>query len=81
LTAGIFAALAFSDAVHFQMETGYERSIVAGLLVGIGTHIGGGCTSGHGVCGVARLSTRSLVATATFMASGFLIVFVARHLL
>jgi uncharacterized membrane protein YedE/YeeE len=81
LTAGIFAASAFSGAVHFQMESGYTRSIVAGLLVGIGTHIGGGCTSGHGVCGVARLSARSLVATATFMAAGFLIVFVARHLL
>jgi len=55
--------------------------IVAGLLVGLGTRYGSGCTSGHGVCGLARLSPRSLVATLTFMASGFAIVFVARHLL
>jgi len=57
------------------------RAIVAGLLVGFGTQIGGGCTSGHGVCGVSRLSLRSLVATGVFMASGFLVVFVMRHLL
>jgi len=55
--------------------------IVAGLLVGLGTRYGSGCTSGHGVCGLARLSPRSLVATLTFMASGFAIVFVVRHLL
>ena len=49
---------------------GYVPLIVAGLLVGIGARIGSGCTSGHGVCGVSRLSQRSLVATATFMAAG-----------
>ena len=49
---------------------GYVPLIVAGLLVGIGTRIGSGCTSGHGVCGVSRLSQRSLVATVTFMAAG-----------
>lgn len=53
----------------------------AGLLVGIGTRLGSGCTSGHGVCGLARLSPRSLVATLVFMASGMLTVFVTRHLL
>jgi uncharacterized membrane protein YedE/YeeE len=52
---------------------------VAGLLVGFGTVCGGGCTSGHGVCGIARLSRRSLVATAIFMAMGFATVFVVRH--
>ena len=51
----------------------------AGLLVGFGTRMGGGCTSGHGVCGLARLSPRSLVATVAFMAAGFATVFVARH--
>jgi hypothetical protein len=51
----------------------------AGLLVGFGAGYGGGCTSGHGVCGIARLSPRSLVATATFMATGFATVFVMRH--
>lgn len=55
--------------------------VVAGLLVGLGTRYGAGCTSGHGVCGIARLSPRSLVATAAFMAAGFATVYVARHLL
>jgi uncharacterized membrane protein YedE/YeeE len=55
--------------------------IVAGLLVGIGTRYGSGCTSGHGVCGLSRLSLRSLVATAAFMLAGFVTVFVVRHLL
>ena len=54
---------------------------VAGLLVGLGTALGSGCTSGHGVCGLARLSRRSLAAVATFMAAGFATVFVLRHLL
>jgi uncharacterized protein len=52
---------------------------VAGLLVGAGTRLGGGCTSGHGVCGMSRLSLRSLVATITFTATGALTVFVVRH--
>jgi len=55
--------------------------LIAGLFVGFGTRMGGGCTSGHGVCGLARLSPRSLVATLVFMASGMLTVFVTRHLL
>lgn len=55
--------------------------IVAGLLVGFGANYGSGCTSGHGVCGLSRLSPRSLVATASFMSAGFLIVFVIRHVL
>ncbi|WP_061238617.1 YeeE/YedE family protein [Ectopseudomonas composti] len=73
---GLFAAL---PTLHF--ETGSLGLIVAGLLVGIGTRYGSGCTSGHGVCGIARLSPRSLVATLCFMASGFACVFVLRHLL
>jgi uncharacterized membrane protein YedE/YeeE len=52
---------------------------VGGLLVGIGTRFGSGCTSGHGVCGIARLSPRSLLATACFVAAGFVTVFVVRH--
>jgi uncharacterized protein len=55
--------------------------VVAGLLVGFGTRLGSGCTSGHGVCGMARLSPRSIAATLTFMALGFVTVFVARHTL
>jgi uncharacterized membrane protein YedE/YeeE len=53
--------------------------IVAGVLVGFGTRLGNGCTSGHGVCGVARLSPRSIGATATFMAVGFVTAFIMRH--
>jgi uncharacterized membrane protein YedE/YeeE len=56
-------------------------AIAAGLLVGFGTRLGSGCTSGHGVCGISRLSTRSIVATMIFMATGALTVFVARHVL
>lgn len=55
--------------------------VAAGLLVGFGTRVGNGCTSGHGICGLARLSKRSLVAVAMFMASGFVTVFVLRHVL
>jgi uncharacterized protein len=55
--------------------------VVAGLLVGVGTRYGAGCTSGHGVCGLSRGSARSLAATVTFMAAGFAVVFVVRHLL
>lgn len=73
---GLFRAL---PAVHF--EVGGLGLIVAGLLVGIGTRYGSGCTSGHGVCGISRLSPRSLLATLCFMASGFATVFVLRHLL
>ena len=56
-------------------------TIVAGLLVGFGTRLGGGCTSGHGVCGLGRLSARSLAATLTFMATGAMATFVVQHLL
>jgi len=56
-------------------------ALIAGLLVGFGTQLGNGCTSGHGVCGISRLSIRSLVATAMFMATGVATVFVARHLI
>lgn len=55
--------------------------LAAGLLVGLGTRYGSGCTSGHGVCGLSRLSPRSLVATLAFMASGFATVYVIRHLI
>lgn len=55
--------------------------IIAGLLVGVGSGIGGGCTSGHGVCGLARLSPRSIAATLTFMATGIVTVFIVRHVI
>jgi uncharacterized membrane protein YedE/YeeE len=61
-----------------HVAAGWGSVAVAGLLVGIGTRYGGGCTSGHGVCGLSRLSPRSLVATLSFMAAGFATVFVLR---
>ncbi len=64
-----------------RIDAGYVMIVIAGLLVGYGTRLGSGCTSGHGVCGLSRLSPRSLVATGIFMAAGFAIVFVIRHLL
>lgn len=75
----LFGAVAPLPAV--RIEAGMPALIVAGLLVGLGTRYGAGCTSGHGVCGVSRLSPRSLVATAAFMAAGFVTVFVIRHVL
>lgn len=67
---------AFSDGLQTEPWT----VIVAGLLVGFGTLLGNGCTSGHGVCGISRMSPRSLVATLTFIAAGILSVFVFRRL-
>lgn len=61
-------------------NTGTSVLVVAGLLVGFGTRLGAGCTSGHGICGMSRLSLRSLVATAVFMLVGFATVFAVRHL-
>ena len=63
-----------------RIEAGYALLALAGLLVGIGTSYGSGCTSGHGVCGISRLSPRSLVATAAFMLAGIATVYIARHL-
>lgn len=79
LAPGLWVMFAALPMIHF--ETGSLGLIVAGLLVGIGTRYGSGCTSGHGVCGISRLSPRSLVATLCLMATGFATVFVLRHLL
>ena len=64
-----------------QIDADYPALIAAGLLVGVGTRYGAGCTSGHGVCGLSRLSLRSLAATGAFMGTGFVTVFVLRHVL
>lgn len=64
-----------------RIDAGTLTLIAAGLLVGFGTRYGSGCTSGHGVCGLSRLSPRSLVATLAFMAAGFATVFVIRHVI
>jgi uncharacterized protein len=70
---------AFTSLPAVTIDAGYPALIVAGLLVGVGTRFGSGCTSGHGVCGLSRFSVRSLLATLTFMSAGFLMVFVVRH--
>jgi len=64
-----------------RIDAGYLTIAGAGLLVGFGTRYGSGCTSGHGVCGLSRLSSRSLVSTLTFMGAGFLMVYLLRHLI
>ncbi|MFM9916992.1 MAG: YeeE/YedE family protein [Rhizobacter sp.] len=64
-----------------RIDAGYGALVTAGLLVGVGSRYGSGCTSGHGVCGLSRLSPRSLVATGTFMSAGFATVFLIRHVL
>jgi uncharacterized membrane protein YedE/YeeE len=70
----------FTALPLIEFQVGWLGLLIAGLLVGLGTRYGSGCTSGHGVCGVSRLSPRSLVATVGFMASGFATVLVLRHL-
>jgi len=76
--AGLAARLA-GARVPASLGTGGALLVIAGLLVGFGTRLGNGCTSGHGVCGLARLSRRSLVAVVVFMLSAMVTVFVARH--
>jgi hypothetical protein len=71
----------FAGPSELTIEAGYPTLVVAGFLVGLGTRYGSGCTSGHGVCGMSRLSPRSVVATLVFMAAGFATVFATRHLL
>jgi len=71
----------FAVLPEVRVDAGYGVLVAAGLLVGISTRYGAGCTSGHGVCGISRLSPRSIVATLAFMATGFATVFVVRHLL
>ena len=84
--AGLLAAptamlLLMGKPLAPRIDAGFATLLVAGLLVGLGTRYGSGCTSGHGVCGLSRLSPRSLVATGAFMAAGIATVFVTRHLL
>jgi uncharacterized membrane protein YedE/YeeE len=76
---GLVAAPLLVGAPAPTMPSSWGVIIAAGLLVGFGTRLGGGCTSGHGVCGIARLSVRSLVATAIFMATAVLVVWLTRH--
>jgi len=78
IVAPLVARLLFASAAP-AIEAPLPTLIAGGLLVGFGTRLANGCTSGHGVCGLARLSPRSLAATITFMTAGFLTVYVVRH--
>jgi uncharacterized membrane protein YedE/YeeE len=73
--------MAFATLPRIQIDADYPLLIVAGLLVGISTRYGAGCTSGHGVCGISRFSPRSLVATLAFMVTGFITVYIMRHVI
>lgn len=83
--AGLLAApliyAIFTRLPALQIDAGTGGLIAAGLLVGVGTRYGAGCTSGHGVCGISRRSPRSFAATALFMGAGFVTVYLLRHLL
>lgn len=81
LVAAPFVYHLFAALPEPRIDAQFRALIVAGLLVGIGTRYASGCTSGHGVCGLSRLSPRSLVATLAFMGAGAVTVFVMRHLL
>ncbi len=79
--AGFVVRLVHPAAFASTWTPSLPLALVAGLVVGVGTQLGNGCTSGHGVCGISRLSIRSLVATVTFMATGGITVFLVRHVL
>ena len=83
LLAGLIAAplvcRLFAALPEARLDAGYPLLVLAGLLVGVGTRYGSGCTSGHGICGLSRRSPRSIMATIAFMATGFITVWLLRH--
>nr|WP_273846187.1 YeeE/YedE family protein [Rubrobacter calidifluminis] len=81
LLAGGVIYEVFGGGMRVQLQASVPAMVVAGLLVGFGTRLGSGCTSGHGVCGMARLSRRSICATLVFMVVAMITVFVTRHVL
>ncbi len=81
LVGGPLLVAEFWHTPDIVIEAGPSRIVIAGLLVGLGTKLGSGCTSGHGVCGIARLSPRSMAATAVFMTVAALTVLVTRHVI
>ena len=81
LVGGVLLALISPQVLPTANRTPTALTVVAGLLVGFGTQLGSGCTSGHGICGISRFSTRSIVATVTFVATGGLAAFIVQHLL
>lgn len=81
LVAGPLLLKLLGGEITVRPQSSLPVLVIAGLLVGFGTRLGGGCTSGHGVCGLARLSPRSLVATATFFVAALVTVFIVRHVI
>ena len=81
ISAPFLAALFFGIIPVVEIDSGWLAIVIAGLLVGFGAQYGSGCTSGHGICGLSRLSPRSLVATLAFMSAGFVMVFIIRHMI
>ena len=81
LSAPFLALLFFGIYPVIEIDSDWLAIGIAGLLVGFGAQYGSGCTSGHGICGLSRLSPRSLVATLAFMSAGFITVFVLRHVI
>lgn len=80
VTGGALLWLVFPAAFDSTSAPSWMLAVPAGVMVGFGTQLGNGCTSGHGICGVSRLAPRSLIATSTFMLTAFATVFVMRHL-
>ena len=81
MTGGVVLSFLHSDAVDFKLTYSNPALILAGLLVGVGSRLGNGCTSGHGICGLGRLEPRSVVAVLTFMATGILSAVLVQQLL
>ena len=81
ITAPFLGAIFFGIFPIVEIDSSWLAIGIAGLLVGFGAQYSSGCTSGHGICGLSRLSPRSLVATISFMAAGFIMVFVLRHVI
>jgi uncharacterized protein len=81
IAAPVLAMLAGASVPAPQMPTSWLVIVAAGLIVGFGTRLGGGCTSGHGICGIARISPRSITATLIFMVTAMIVVFVTRHVI
>ena len=81
LVGAPFAYALFVPLPEVRVDAGVPALLLAGLLVGVGTRYGSGCTSGHGICGLSRRSPRSIAATAAFMGTGFITVWLLRHVL
>ena len=80
MMAPLLVQIVSGEAIQQTVSSNISLMVIAGLITGVGSVYGGGCTSGHGVCGMSRLSMRSIIATCTFMATAFMTVFITRHM-